>query len=113
MTTEDEGPVSKTHAHLKWRDMERQAAKSKADAARKRPAGVCAILFGGLGAHKFVLGYPLAGALMLLSTLLAAGFAPYLVALPVAIGIVEGVLYLRMSDADFIGTHVNSRRAWF
>jgi len=44
-------------------------------ASDKIPAGVCGILLGSLGVHKFILGYTGAGLVMLLVTLLTCGLA--------------------------------------
>jgi len=40
-----------------------------ARASNKIPAGICGILLGGLGIHKFILGYSSAGGIMLGVTL--------------------------------------------
>src|SRR5690348_9964549 len=62
-----------------------------ARAANKVAAGVCGILLGSLGIHKFILGYTGAGLIMLLVTVLSCGLLS-----PVThiIGLIEGILYL-------------------
>lgn len=79
----------------------------------KKKAGWSAILLGGLGVHKFILGYRRAGTIMLIASLV--GWV--LFALPsiivMIIGIIEGVIYLSKSDADFAATYVRGRREWF
>ena len=79
----------------------------------KKKAGWSAILLGGLGVHKFILGYRRAGTIMLAASLI--GWV--LFALPslivMIIGIIEGVIYLSKSDADFAATHVQRHREWF
>ena len=79
----------------------------------KKKAGWSAILLGGLGVHKFILGYKRAGTIMLIASLV--GWV--LFALPsiivMLIGIIEGIIYLRKSDADFAATYVQRRREWF
>jgi TM2 domain-containing membrane protein YozV len=79
-------------------------------ASNKIPAGICAILLGGLGVHKFILGYTGAGLIMLLITILTCG-----VLWPVfhIIGIVEGIIYLCKSDDEFVRIYVDGRREWF
>ena len=79
-------------------------------ASNKIPAGICAILLGGLGVHKFILGYTGAGLIMLLITILTCG-----VLWPVfhIIGIVEGIIYLCKSDDEFVRVYVDGRREWF
>src|ERR1700745_3825598 len=45
-----------------------------AGASKKMAAGLCGILLGSLGVHKFILGYNTEGIIMLLITLLTCGF---------------------------------------
>ena len=79
-------------------------------ASNKIPAGICGILLGAFGVHKFVLGYTGAGLIMLLISVLSCGiFYP----LMHIIGIVEGVLYLAKPDDEFVRTYVDSRKEWF
>jgi TM2 domain-containing membrane protein YozV len=81
-----------------------------AKASNKIAAGVLGILLGGLGIHKFVLGYNRAGLVMLLVSVLTC-FAAYL---PMhIIGIVEGVIYLTRSDEEFVRNYVEQQREWF
>lgn len=79
-------------------------------ASNKIPAGVCAILLGGLGVHKFILGYTGAGLIMLLISILTCG-----IIWPVLhiIGIIEGIIYLCKSDDEFVRIYVDGRREWF
>ena len=84
------------------------AAASRA--SNKIPAGICGILLGGLGVHKFILGYTGAGSVMLLLTLLTCG-----IAWPVThlIGLIEGIIYLCKSDEEFVRIYVDGRKEWF
>ena len=79
-------------------------------ASTKIPAGICGILLGGFGVHKFILGYTGAGLIMLLVSLLTC-FLAY----PVmhVIGLVEGIIYLTKTDEEFVRTYVDARREWF
>lgn len=79
-------------------------------ASRKVPAGVCGILIGALGIHKFVLGYTGAGLIMLLVTVLTCGLAG-----PVfgVIGLIEGIVYLTKTDEEFVRIYVDGRKEWF
>jgi TM2 domain-containing membrane protein YozV len=79
-------------------------------ASSKIPAGVCGILLGGLGVHKFILGYTGAGLIMLLVTVLTCFLAYPVMHL---IGLIEGIIYLTKPDAEFIRTYVDARREWF
>ncbi len=82
-------------------------------AALKKKVGWAAILLGGLGVHKFMLGYRRAGTIMLLVGLF--GWVPF--ALPtlavMIVGVIEGIIYLSKSDADFAATYLRGRREWF
>lgn len=73
-------------------------------------AGILGILLGSLGIHKFVLGYNVAGIIMLLVTLLTCGIG---YAVMQVIGLIEGIIYLTKSDPDFINTYQAGRREWF
>jgi TM2 domain-containing membrane protein YozV len=76
----------------------------------KLAAGICGILLGSLGIHKFILGLTEAGLVMLLVSLLTCG--PGFVVMWV-IGIVEGIIYLTRSDAEFYQTYVVEKKGWF
>ena len=80
------------------------------DASKKLPAGICGILLGSLGVHKFILGYNTEGLILLLVTLLSCGFAGFITGV---IGLVEGIIYLTKSDQEFYDTYVASKKAWF
>jgi len=69
---------------------------------RKRvTAGLLAIFLGGLGGHKFYLGRPIQGVLMLLF---------WWTLIPSIIGIVQGVGYLKDNDEIFIREVKESKR---
>jgi len=73
-------------------------------------AGICGILLGWLGIHKFVLGYTGAGLTMLLVSILTCGFGA---AVMHVIGIIEGIIYLTKSDDEFYQTYVVGQKSWF
>ena len=79
-------------------------------ASNKIPAGICGILLGSLGIHKFILGYTGAGLIMLLVTILTCGIAGVVTHL---IGLIEGIIYLCKSDEEFVRTYVDGRKEWF
>lgn len=81
-----------------------------ARASTKIPAGICGILLGSFGVHKFILGYTGAGLIMLLVTLLTCFIASPLVHL---IALIEGIIYLTKSDEEFVRTYVDGRKEWF
>jgi TM2 domain-containing membrane protein YozV len=79
-------------------------------ASKKIPAGICGILLGSLGIHKFILGYTGTGLIMLLVSVLTCGLAAPVFGL---IGLIEGILYLTKSDEEFVRTYVDGRKEWF
>ena len=75
-------------------------------ADKKITAGICAILLGWLGVHKFILGYTTEGVIQLVLGLLTCGLTNI-------IGIIEGVIYLTKSDEEFVRTYIQSKKGWF
>ena len=73
-------------------------------------AGLLAILIGTLGIHKFYLGYTKSGIIMLLVSLLTFGIGAPVMAV---ISLIEGILYLTKSDAEFYQTYVQNKKEWF
>jgi TM2 domain-containing membrane protein YozV len=82
----------------------------QADASKKVAAGICGILLGSFGVHKFILGYTKEGVIMLLITLLTFGLGGFITCI---IGLIEGIIYLTKSDAEFISTYVMAKKGWF
>lgn len=84
-----------------------------AGAEKKIAAGICGILLGWLGIHKFVLGYTKEGVIMLLLGtvgILLLGLGPVISGI---IGLIEGIMYLTKSDEDFVATYVTGKKGWF
>jgi TM2 domain-containing membrane protein YozV len=79
-------------------------------ADKKIAAGICAILLGSLGVHKFILGYTTEGLIMLLITVLTCGIGAMVTSI---IGIVEGIIYLTKSDEEFVRTYLQAKKGWF
>lgn len=79
-------------------------------ASNKLPAGICGILLGGFGVHKFILGYTGAGLIMLLVTVLTCGIGWWVMHI---IGLVEGIIYLCKPDEEFVRVYVDARKEWF
>ena len=75
-------------------------------ADKKIVAGICGILVGGFGVHKFILGYTTEGIIQLVITFLTCGAGGI-------IGIIEGIIYLTKSDEDFVRTYIQSKKGWF
>ena len=85
-------------------------ALSNPRASNKIAAGVCGIILGGFGVHKFILGYTGAGLIMLLASLLSCGVATGVMHI---IGLVEGIVYLTKTDDEFVRLYVDGRKEWF
>ena len=82
-------------------------------------AGVTALLLGWLGVHKFYLGYSGQGAWLLVLAILgfalswAFGIGLIVLLVLFFIGIVEGIIYLTKTEAQFQETYVKGRKPWF
>jgi TM2 domain-containing membrane protein YozV len=74
----------------------------------KLATGICAILVGWLGVHKFIIGANKAGIIMLVLSCTGIGFPIMHV-----IAIIEGIIYLTRSDAEFYQTYLTEKKAWF
>jgi TM2 domain-containing membrane protein YozV len=77
---------------------------------KKIAAGICGILLGALGIHKFILGFTGAGVTMLLISILSCGIGAGVMHV---FGIIEGIIYLTKSDAEFYEIYVVQKKAWF
>lgn len=67
-------------------------------------AGIIAILLGGLGIHKFMMGYVKEGIIQLLLSCVGIGGI---------IGLIEGILYLTKTDEQFIAEYSDGKKGWF
>jgi TM2 domain-containing membrane protein YozV len=74
----------------------------------KLAAGICGILVGGFGVHKFVYGATTSGIIMLILSLTCFAYPVMHI-----IGIIEGIIYLTKSDEEFYQTYVVDKKAWF
>ena len=75
-------------------------------ADKKITAGICAILVGWLGVHKFILGYTTEGIIQLCIGIVTCGASSIL-------SIIEGIIYLTKSDEEFVKTYIQSKKGWF
>ena len=80
------------------------------DSSKRILAGLMGIFLGPLGIHKFILGFTGAGLVYLLVTFLTCGFGGIVMHI---LGIIEGIIYLCKSDAEFHQIYVVERRSWF
>ena len=79
-------------------------ATKPAGAEKKVVAGILGILLGGLGIHKFYLGYTKEGIIQILLSLVCVGGL---------IGLIEGIIYLTKSDEEFVATYITGKKGWF
>ena len=81
---------------------------------KKIACGICGILIGAFGIHKFILGYTTEGLIMLLVSLvggiLTCGIAGAVMGI---IGLIEGIMYLTKSDNEFYSTYIVAKKGWF
>lgn len=77
---------------------------------KKVAAGVCGILIGAFGVHKFILGLTTPGVIMLLVTILTCGVGGGVMGI---IGLIEGIMYLTKSDEQFYQEYAVQKKGWF
>ena len=86
---------------------------------KKIAAGLCAILLGGLGVHKFILGYNTAGWIYLgifIGGVITSCILPFIIISGPVMGmisLIEGIMYLTKTDEEFYRTYIANRREWF
>ncbi len=91
---------------------------------KKLAAGLCAIMIGTLGIHKFVLGYNTEGIIILvinlvliIITVITCGFGIIITGPIMAVmgimALIEGVIYLTKTDEEFYEIYQKNRRPWF
>lgn len=73
---------------------------------KKIVAGICAILIGGIGVHKFILGYSKEGIIQIILSVVSCGLLGI-------IPFIEGIIYLTKSDEEFYNTYQVGKRPWF
>lgn len=76
-------------------------------------AAVLALLFGGLGVHKFYMGKKRAGWIMLAMQLLGMASIGQLAWIVWTIAIVEAVIYFTQSDEEFAARYIDTDKEWF
>lgn len=99
-------------------DGARDAFNSGTGENKKVLAGILAILVGSLGVHKFILGYNKEGGIMLGITLVGmilscVGVGIFVIWIMGIIGLIEGIIYLTKSDAEFYATYQIGKKPWF
>lgn len=80
----------------------------------KMVAGLLGIFLGGLGIHKFYLGYNKEGLIMLLVSVIGGMFTCGAVSVAVQIiGLIEGIMYITKTDPEFDQLYVQGQKTWF
>jgi len=79
-------------------------AKSQVKTKSKVTAGLLALFLGGIGAHKFYLGYTGIGLLYLFL---------FWTFIPAILAFIEAIIYLTKSDEDFHKTYVENKKSFF
>ena len=69
-------------------------------------AGIFALILGGLGIHKFILGYTQEGIIQLIIGVCTCGIGG-------VIGFIEGIIYLTKSDEEFYNMYQVNKKGWF
>lgn len=94
-------------------DSAKEAFDSASGENKKVLAGILGILLGWIGIHKFILGYNKEGAILLVLGLLGFFTCGITSAISGVIGLVEGIIYLTKTDADFYNTYQAGKKSWF
>lgn len=81
-------------------------------------AGLLALFLGGLGAHKFYLGYTTEGIILLVANIVSILLWLIVIGMfgTMAISVIvfiEAIIYLTKSDEDFDRIYVQNKKAWF
>jgi len=81
---------------------------------KKILAGILAIVLGGFGVHKFILGYNKEGFILLGVTIILGAITCGIGASAAwIIGVIEGIIYLTKSDDEFYNTYQVGKKPWF
>ena len=93
------------------------SSSASADGKSKIAAGLFALLLGGIGIHKFYLGYTGPGLVFLLVNTIGWIITIFLLGIPNivlwTIAMIEGIIYLTKSDEEFERTYVIGKKQWF
>ena len=81
---------------------------------KKLAAGLTGIFLGAFGVHKFILGYTKPAVIMLVVSLaggvVTCGLASFVMGV---IGLIEGIIYLTKTDAQFQVQYLDCQQDWF
>tara|TARA_R110002012_G_scaffold263456_1_gene446197 strand:+ start:22062 stop:22475 length:414 start_codon:yes stop_codon:yes gene_type:complete len=115
--TKDFADDAKKTAH-EFTDGAKEAFGGASGDNKKILAGILAIVLGSLGIHKFILGYQKEGIILLVTSVI--GYATlclvvgsFILMATGIIGLIEGIIYLTKSDAEFYNTYQVGKKPWF
>ena len=74
--------------------------------SKKTTVGICGILLGGFGVHRFILGDSKGGILRIVIMVVTCGFGGL-------IGFIEGIIMLTKSDDEFYQQYGVEKKGWF
>ena len=81
---------------------------------KKLAAGLTGIFLGAFGVHKFILGYTKPAIIMLVVSLaggaVTCGVASFVMGV---IGLIEGIIYLTKTTAEFQAEYIDAEKPWF
>ena len=81
---------------------------------KKLAAGLTGIFLAAFGVHKFILGYTKPAVIMLVVSLaggvVTCGLASFVMGV---IGLIEGIIYLTKTDAQFQLQYLDGQQDWF
>jgi len=107
-------------APMPMQQMPNYGAPKPVGADKKIAAGICGIILGGFGIHKFILGYQQEGIILLsvylvsiIIAIVTCGIGAPLIFVPSIVGIIEGIIYLTKSDEEFVQTYIVNKKPWF
>jgi TM2 domain-containing membrane protein YozV len=78
--------------------------------SKRIAAGICGIVLGTLGIHKIIIDRPGHAAAIILGGVVSFGMCLPFFSL---IGLIEGIIYLTLSDEDFYQRYYVERKCWF
>jgi TM2 domain-containing membrane protein YozV len=95
-----------------------QGLKDAGGENKKILAGILAIILGGFGIHKFILGYQKEGIILLVLSVIGIAttciiIGSFILMATWAIGVIEGIIYLTKTDAEFYNTYQVGKKPWF
>ncbi|WP_298222430.1 NINE protein [Flavobacterium sp.] len=92
--------------HEAWNQPPPPQAPQSLPENKKVVAGILGILLGGLGIHKFILGYTNEGIIQIVISVVTCGIGSI-------IGFIEGIIYLTKTDEEFYQMYQVNKKGWF